>query len=70
MRYNSESLEIKPVISVNVLLFKDINISLGILITTLKMFALFWENRELEVSTTASNLNRISAVEPKIPSKS
>ena len=29
MRYNSESLEIKLVISVNVVLFKDIKISFG-----------------------------------------
>ena len=70
MRYNSESLEIILVISGNVLLFKDIKISLGLLITARKMHALFRENRYLAVSTTANNLIRVSAVEPKIPSKS
>ena len=77
MRYNSESLEIKIVISVNVLLFKDIKISLGLLTTARKMHALFWENRYLEVSITLNNLIRVSAVEPlltmvepKIKSKS
>ena len=67
MRYNSESLEIKLVISGNILLFKDIKISLGLLITARKMPALFREDRYLEVSTTADNL-RISAVKPKIKS--
>ena len=71
MRYNAKSLEINVVISGNVLLFKDIKFSLGLLITAREMHALFWENHFLEVSTTANN-NRItvSAVEPKIPSKS
>ena len=36
MRYNSESLEIKVVISGNGLLFKDIKITLGLLITVRK----------------------------------
>ena len=57
-------------ISGNVLLFKDIKISLGLLITARKMPALFGENRCLKVSTTANNLIIVSAVEPKIPSKS
>jgi len=69
MRYNSESLEIKVVISGNVLLFKDIKISLGLLITARKMHALFWENCYLEVSTTANNQIRVSVVKPKIKSK-
>ena len=55
MRYNSERLEIKVVISGNVLLFKDIKISLGLLITAPKMHALFRENHCLEVSTAANN---------------
>ena len=38
-------------ISGNVLLFNDIKISLGILITARKMNALFRENRHLAVST-------------------
>ena len=45
MRYNSESLEISVVISGNVLLFKDIKISLGLLIIARKRPALFRENR-------------------------
>ena len=56
MRYNSESLEIEVVISGNVLLFKDIKVSLGLLITAWKMHALFRENRYLEGSKTANNL--------------
>ena len=70
MRYSSESLEIVLVISGIVLLFQDIKISLGLLITAWKMRALFRENRYLEVSTTANNLIRVSAVEPNIKSKS
>ena len=57
-------------ISGNVLLFIDIKISLGLLITAKKMPALFGENRYLKVSTTANNLIIVSAVKPKIPSKS
>ena len=52
-------------ISGNVLLFQDIKISLGLLITAPKMHALFQENRYLKVSTTTNNLIRVSAVEPK-----
>ena len=68
MRYNAKSFEINVVISGNVLLFKDIKISLGLLITAREMHALFWENHFLEVSTTANNRTTVSAVEPKIPS--
>ena len=68
MRYNSESLEITLVISGNVLLFKDIKISLGLFITARKIPALFRENRSQEVSTV-NNPIRVSAVEPKIKSK-
>ena len=57
-------------INVNALLFKDIKISLGLLITARKIPALFRENRYLKVSATANNLIRVSAVEPKILSKS
>ena len=59
MRYNSESLEIKVVISENGLLFKDIKISLGLLITVRKIHALSRENHYLEVSTTANNRIRV-----------
>ena len=69
MRYNSESLEIKLVISGSVLLFNDIKISLGLLITARKVPALFQEHLYFEVSTTANNLVRVSAVEPKIKGK-
>ena len=68
MRYNAKSLEINVVIGGNVLLFKDIKISLGLLITAREMHALFWGNHFLEVSTTANNRTTVSAVEPKIPS--
>ena len=43
-------------ISGNVVLFKDIKISLGLLIIAWKMLALFRENRYLEGSKTANNL--------------
>ena len=49
MRYNSKRLEITVVISGNVLLFKDIKFSLGLLITARKIHALSRENRHLEV---------------------
>ena len=55
MQYNAKSFEIKVVISGNVLLFKDIKISLGLLIATREMHALFRENNFLNVSTTANN---------------
>jgi len=70
MRNNSELHEIYVVISGNVLLFKDLKISLGLLITARKMHAQLRENPYLEMSTTTNNLIRISAVEPEIPSKS
>ena len=70
MRYNAKSLEINVVISGNVLRFKDIKISLGLLIIAREMHALFRENRFLEESTTANNRISVSAVEPKIPRKS
>ena len=43
-------------ISGSVVLFKDIKVSLGLLITAWKMHALFRENRYLKVSTTTNNL--------------
>ena len=70
MRYNSELPEMKVVISRNVLLFKALKISFELLITARNMHALFRENRYLEVSTTTNNRIRVSAVEPKIRSKS
>ena len=65
MRYNPDRLEIKVVINENVLLFRDIKISLGLLVTARNIHALFWENRYLEVSTTANNRISDSAVESK-----
>ena len=56
-------------ISGNVVLSKDIKISLGLLITAWKMHALFRENRYLEGSKTPNNVIRVSAVEPNIKSK-
>ena len=70
MRYNAKSLEINILSSGKVLLFEDIKISLGLLITVREMHALFRENPFLAVSTTANNRMTVSAVEPKIPSKS
>ena len=70
MRYNAKSLEINVVISGNVLLFKDIKISLLLSITAREMHALFWENHFLDVSTTTNNRITVSAVEPKIRSQS
>ena len=66
MRYNAKSLEIKVVISGNVLLFKDIKISLGLLNTAREIHPLFRKNRFLKVSTTANNRITVSAVDPKI----
>ena len=70
MRYYSKSLEIKVVVSGNVLLFKGIKISLGLLITARKMHTLFRESCYLEVSTTANDRIRVFVVELKIASKS
>ena len=47
MRYNSEFLDIKFVISVNSLLSKDLKISLGLLITVRRLHALYRENHYL-----------------------
>ena len=66
MRYSSESLEIKLVISGNVLLFKNIKIGLGLLITARTMLALFRKNCYLEVSTTANNLLESLLSNPKL----
>ena len=52
-------------ISENVLLFKDIKISLGLLITARKMHALFRKNRYLKLSTTTNNLIRVLLSNPK-----
>ena len=51
MRYNSEALEIKVVISGNSLLFKDIKISLGLLTSARKNR----ENHKLHMSTNTNN---------------
>ena len=70
MGYKSERLDNKVLISGNGLLFKAIKISLALLIHSRKMHALFRENRQLGVSTTANNRIRMSVAEPKIRSKS
>ena len=70
MRYNYERLDIIVLSSGNSLLFKVIKISLGLLIDSRKMHALFRENRHLGVSTTVNNRIRVSVAEPKIRSKS
>ena len=55
MRYNAKSLGINVVSIGNVLLFKDIKISLGLLISAREMHALFREKHLLLVLTTAKN---------------
>ena len=55
MRYNTKSREINVVISGNVLLFKDIKISLGLLITARELHALFRKMTSSRLSTTANN---------------
>ena len=59
MRYNSERLDNKVLISGNGLLFNA-------LILSRKMHALFRENRHLGVSTTANNRIKVCIAEPKI----
>ena len=70
MRYNSEALEIKIVISGNGLLFKDIKISLGLLTSSLKKHALCRENHKLHLATNTNNRIGVSVIEANIPSKS
>ena len=67
---NTERLDIIVLSSENSLLFKVIKITLGLLIDSRKMHALFRENRHLGVSTTVNNRIRVSVAEPKIRSKS
>ena len=52
MRYNSEALEIKVVISGNGLLFKGTKISLGPLTSARKKYALCRENHKLTCQQT------------------
>ena len=52
MRYSSEALEIKVVISGNGLLFKDIKISLGFLTGACEKHALCQENHKLTCQQT------------------
>ena len=59
MRYNTEALEIKVVISGNGLLFKDIKISLGFLTSARKNHALCRENHKLHLSTNTNNRTRV-----------
>ena len=69
MRYNSEALEIKVVISGNGLLFKDIKISLGLLTSARKKHALCRENHKLTCQQTQI-IELQSIIEANIPSKS
>ena len=70
MRYNSEALEIKVVISGNGLLFKDMKISLGLLTSARKEHALCRDNYKLHLSANTNNRIRVSVIEANIPSKS
>ena len=69
MRYSSESLEIKDFRSRNDVLYKDIKISLGLLITTKKQHAEYRGNRNFGLSTTVNNRIMIVVIETKIPHK-
>ena len=69
MRYNSESLEIKNLRRRNDVLYKDIKISLGLLITARKQHAEYRGNRNFGLSTTANNRIMIFVIETKIPHK-
>ena len=69
MRFNTERLDIRVLISGNGLLFKAIKISLGLLPNSRNMHALFQENRHLRVTSTANNRIRVSVAEPKIRGK-
>ena len=59
MRYNSEVIDIKVVISRNGLLFKDIKIKLGLLTSARKKHALCRENHKLHLSTNTNNRIRV-----------
>ena len=69
MRYNSESLEIKDLRSRNDVLFKDIKISLGLLITARKQHAEYRGIRNFGLSTTVNNRIMIFVSETKIRHK-
>ena len=69
MRYNSESLEIKDLRGRNDVLYKDIKISLGLLITARKQQAEYRGNRNFGLSTTVNNRIKIFVIETKIPHK-
>ena len=66
MRYNSESLEIKDLRSRNDVLYKDIKISLGLLITARKQHAEYRGNRNFGLSTTVNNRIMIFVIEINI----
>ena len=68
MRYNLESLEIKDLRSRNDVLYKDIKISLGLLITARKQHAEYRGNRNFGLSTV-NNRIMIFVIETKIPHK-
>ena len=69
MRYNSESLKIKDLRSRNDVLYKDVENSLGLLITERKQHAEYRGNRNFGLSTTVNNRIMIFVIETKIPHK-
>ena len=69
MRYNSEALEIKVVISGNGLLFKDIKISQGLLTSARTKHALCRENHKLTCQQTQI-IELEFIIEANIPNKS
>ena len=65
MWYNSGRLDIKVLTSENGPLFEAKKISLGLLINSQKMHALYRENRHLEVFTTADSRIESLLANPK-----
>ena len=64
----AEDILLKDLRSGNVL-FKDIKISLGLLITARKQHAEYRGNRNFNLSTTPTNRIMIFVIEAKIPNK-
>ena len=71
MRYNSEALEIKVVISGNSLLFKDIKISLGLLTSARKLKTMLYVEKITNSTCQQTQIiELVSVIEANIPSKS
>ena len=64
MPYNAKRLDIKVLSRGHDLLFKVVKISLGLLIHSRKMHALFRENRHLGLSTSTTVNSRLESLLP------